>query len=127
MRITEQNQKGKKYMKATEPNTIDLETLEEECREVENMKIHYTLYKITISLRDYYAIEIRTENEAELRFVGRQHSRSQRIFEMLFNEQVTPCTFSEILRDLTAEDELLHYCQNLSYSSKETLYKSRQI
>lgn len=112
-------------MKTLEPNMTNLKPIEKECRRADGVTVYYSLYRLSTPCQEYYAIEICAEEEAEMQIVGHHHDRAQRIFELMFNEHVTPCTLAEILHDLLTEEEILYYSQNLSHSPKETLYKFR--
>lgn len=101
-------------MKAAAPTVMDIRLLQEELRKAEVLSIHFMLWHIQTPHSSYYAVEISTETESDMAIVSRDYDRAQRIFEILFNESVTPCTLPDILHDIRIEEERMIYAQNLS-------------
>ena len=101
-------------MKAAAPTTMDIRLLQEENRQTDEFSIHYLLWHIQTPHSTYYAIEIHTGEESDMAIISTDPDRAQRLFEILFNESVTPCTLSDILHDIRIEEEQMIYAQNLS-------------
>ena len=101
-------------MKAAAPIVMDIRLLQEEHRKAEEFSMHYALWYIQTSHSSYYAVEIFTDTESDMGILSTNYDRAQRIFEILFNENVTPCTLPDILHDVRIEEEQMHYAQNLS-------------
>ena len=112
-------------MKIPDPKLYDVQPFEDECRHIEDITIHYTLCRFSTPHQACFAVEICTEEECAMQIIAKDRDRAQRIYEMLINEYVTPCTLTSILHDLIEEEELQHYCQNLLQTPKEALYKFR--
>ena len=87
--------------------------IQREVRKAETLSICYILYRVDTEKATYYAIEIILDGEWNMQMLGVHEMRALRLFEILVNELVTPCTLSEVLHDLSCdEDERLHL-QNL--------------
>lgn len=101
-------------METTMTSLSEIQAIEKEQRYLNDFCVHYTLYRITTPHANHFAIEIRTEEETGMQIIGQNDLHAQRVFEMLFNETVTPCTLSEILHDILLSEENKFHCQNLS-------------
>lgn len=96
-------------------NSVDAEirVIQQECRTAEALQITYTFYKIVTPSTTYYAVEIAAADERDMQVLGSHSLRAEKIFEVLVNETVTPCTLREILYDIETEEEKNRHRQNL--------------
>ena len=101
-------------METTMTLISEIRVIEDERRCLNELSIDYTLYQIATRCTTYYAIEIRSETESEMQIISQKQSHAQRVFELLFNEAVTPCTLTEILHDILVLEEEAFHRQNLS-------------
>ena len=101
-------------METTMTPTMEIRTLEAEHRCLNDFYVDYTLYRVITPHTSYYAVEIHTAEECEMQIVGQDCSHAQRVFEMLYNETVTPCTLIEVLHDILMSEEERFHRQNLS-------------
>ncbi len=90
-----------------------LHLIQEESGQTEEIRIEYSLYEIGIAHGNYYAVHIRTSNESDMRILGSDFKRAQRLFEILVNETVTPCTLRYILYEAETMEEDRNHEQNL--------------
>ena len=93
---------------------MNIRLLQKEHRQIDALSLEYLLWQICTDCSSYYAIEILANDESDMESLGQNYNRAQRIYEMLFNETVTPCTLPNILHDIRASEEECHYLQNLS-------------
>lgn len=99
-------------MQASTEKDTKINLLQKEFREMEGLVISYALYQIS-ALCDYFAVEISSGDEQDMRILGNDGKRAQRLFEIFVNETVTPCTLGDILHDITVEEEGKRHRQNL--------------
>ena len=92
-------------MKTLTSNEVNVTTLEDDCKFEEGIEIFYTLYRFQTPHREYYAIEIRTKNEAEMQILGCRSDRAHHIYELMTREIATPCTLADIVYDLREEEK----------------------
>lgn len=100
-------------MQTSSKVTADVRMLQRETQKTEGISIHYALYYISTPNAGYYAVEIFSEGEPDMRMLGTDYNRAQRLFEVLVNETVTPCTLRDILHDAETEEDSRRYRQNL--------------
>ena len=100
-------------MQASVQKETHIEVIQTECRETKEFSIRYVLYRITAQCSDYFAVEVSSGEETDMQMLGKSNERAQRVFEIFVNETVTPCTLSEIICDIIAEEEEKKHRQNL--------------
>ena len=105
-------------MHTTNHTEIHIQILQQEYRAVEECRVQYTFYQIFGQHTHCYAVEISMLEENDMRILGTDTSRAQRLFEILVNETVTPCTLKDVLRDAEDEEEQSLYRQNLCQNRK---------
>ena len=93
---TERNVK----MNTVTANKSPIQFLREAYAQAQDIRIHYTLYEINTSYRTYYAAEIFTDEDSSMQILGQAHDDAQQLFESLIRYTVTPCTLSDILREI---------------------------
>jgi hypothetical protein len=100
-------------MPTSDKQTSALRELQRENRRAEALSIRYILYRADTAKAAYYAIEIILNDESCMQILDTNEMRAYRWFEILVNEQVTPCTLSDILYDLRREEDERLHLQNL--------------
>ena len=90
-----------------------IRVIQKEVRNTETLSIDYLFYIVTTGASSYYAVEILLNGEAAMQMLGSDEMRAQRLFEMMVNECVTPCTLADILHDLGCEENGRLHLQNL--------------
>lgn len=105
--------KGINHMPTSDKQTSALRELQRENRRAEALSIRYILYRADTAKAAYYAIEIILNDESCMQILDTNEMRAYRWFEILVNEQVTPCTLSDILYDLRREEDERLHLQNL--------------
>ena len=100
-------------MQTTNPVDAEIRVLQKESRTAETLQITYTFYRITTPTSTYYAAEIAAGEECDMQVLGSDSRRAEKLFEILVNETVTPCTLREILYDIETEEEKNRYRENL--------------
>lgn len=90
-----------------------IRVIQKEVRYTETLSINYLFYIVTTGASVYYAVEILLNGEAAMQMLGSDEMRAQRLFEIMVNECVTPCTLADILHDLGCEEDGRLHLQNL--------------
>ena len=87
--------------------------IQQESRIADSLQITYFFYRITIDSAVYYAVEIIAADERDMQILDTHLPHAEKLFEILVNEIVTPCSLRDILRDIEAEEENGRYRENL--------------
>ena len=90
-----------------------IQIIQKEVRNAESLSINYLFYLVTTRRSKYYAIEIVLNEEAAMQMLGTDEKRAHRLFEIMVNEYVTPCTLSDVLHDIGCEEDERLHLQNL--------------
>lgn len=99
------------------PNSVKTECsvriIQKEVRHAESMSIDYILCLVTTQASRYYAVEIVLGEETDMQMLGGEDRHAHRLFEILVNEFVTPCTLADVLYDMRREENDRLHLQNL--------------
>ena len=105
--------KGNLPMENSSQPEIIIHPIQKEVRKAESLSIDYHLYRVTTCRTSYYALEILLHDEQCMQVLGSDEKIALRLFEIMVNERVTPCTLTEILHDIKCEEEERLHLQNL--------------
>lgn len=100
-------------MQPRESMTTQMRILQTESRTEAALQITYTFYQLLTPAATYYAAEIRAAAQHDMQILGSLPHRAEKLFEMLVNEAVTPCTLQDVLHDMCTEEEQARHLENL--------------
>lgn len=92
---------------------MKIRVTQREQRNIKTTQITYALYRVVTNLATYYAVEVSAANEHDMRMLGENCERAEKLFEILVNETVTPCTLRDVLHDTEILEEEAKYRENL--------------
>ena len=70
------------------------------CGEILGSKIVYRLYMIELCEHSLYAVYVEYGDEFDARFVGSDVFRAQEIYNLICRNEVTPCTFGNVIDEI---------------------------
>ena len=92
---TSKTKDGKKM----ETKAMEISVIKKNEAIVLNEAVSYVLLKIDFEYGRVYAITVSNSSESGEAFVGKNESRAADIYNVICKNEVTPCTFLDIIED----------------------------